>query len=451
MTDGTVRCIDSEIPFEIPDLWEWERWGNISFSIQYGYNAPAIENGDVKMVRISDIQDNQVLWQRVPFCKIASHEIPNYLLKPNDILFARTGGTVGKSFLVEQVPINAIYAGYLIRTRYSNELCPIYLKSFMESSLYWEQIRLGTIATAQPNCNGRTLGRMLLPVPPKDEQKRIAIKITELRPLIEHYGTITNSLKNLNDSINETLKKSILQEAIQGRLVPQIASEGTAEELLTEIRVEKERLVKEGKLKKSVLAKESRIFRGEDNRYYEQIGNSTVDITEELPFEIPVSWSWVRMGDIGEWGAGATPNRGVSEYYNGHIRWLKTGELNNGIVYDTEEYITEKALKECSLRLNRPDDVLIAMYGATIGKLAIVGRELTTNQACCACTPFLISSWFLFYFLMASKVSFVKKGEGGAQPNISRVKLIQHLMPIPPLAEQKRIVEHINELFHHLK
>lgn len=210
MTDGTVRCIDSEIPFEIPDLWAWERWGNISFSIQYGYNAPAIENGDVKMVRISDIQDNQVLWQRVPFCKIASHEIPNYLLKPNDILFARTGGTVGKSFLVEQVPINAIYAGYLIRTRYSNELCPIYLKSFMESSLYWEQIRLGTIATAQPNCNGRTLGRMLLPVPPKDEQKRIAIKITELRPLIEHYGTITSSLKNLNDSINETLKKSIL-------------------------------------------------------------------------------------------------------------------------------------------------------------------------------------------------------------------------------------------------
>ena len=176
-----------------------------------------------------------------------------------------------------------------------------------------------------------------------------------------------------------------------------------------------------------------------------------MDITEELPFEIPVSWSWVRMGDIGEWGAGATPNRGVSEYYNGHIRWLKTGELNNGIVYDTEEYITEKALKECSLRLNRPDDVLIAMYGATIGKLAIVGRELTTNQACCACTPFLISSWFLFYFLMASKVSFVKKSEGGTQPNISRVKLIQHLMPIPPLAEQKRIVEHINELFHHLK
>ena len=157
------------------------------------------------------------------------------------------------------------------------------------------------------------------------------------------------------------------------------------------------------------------------------------------------------MGDIGEWGAGATPNRGVPEYYSGNIRWLKTGELNNGIVYDTEEHITEKALIECSLRLNRPGDVLIAMYGATIGKLAIVGEELTTNQACCACTPFLISNWFLFYFLMASKESFVKNGEGGAQPNISRIKLIKHFMPVPPLDEQKRIVDCINELFQHLK
>lgn len=157
------------------------------------------------------------------------------------------------------------------------------------------------------------------------------------------------------------------------------------------------------------------------------------------------------MGVIGDWGAGATPNRGVPEYYNGNIRWLKTGELNNGIVYNTEEYITEKALKECSLRLNHIGDVLIAMYGATIGKLAIVGEKLTTNQACCACTPFLISNWFLFFFLMASKGTFVKKGEGGAQPNISRVKLIQHLMPVPPLEEQKRIVNCINKLFHHIK
>ena len=178
--DGIERCIDDEIPFEIPDSWEWERWGNISQSIQYGYNAPAKKHGRIKMVRISDIQNNTVLWQNVPFCEISEKDIDSYLLKSNDILFARTGGTVGKSYLVQDIPEEAIYAGYLIRTRYSHFLCPQYLKCFMESELYWSQLRSGTIATAQPNCNGKTLGKMLLPIPPLAEQKRIVEKQREL-------------------------------------------------------------------------------------------------------------------------------------------------------------------------------------------------------------------------------------------------------------------------------
>ena len=178
--DGIERCIDDEIPFDIPDSWEWERWGNISQSIQYGYNAPAKNNGRIKMVRISDIQNNTVLWKNVPFCEISEKDIDTYLLKPNDILFARTGGTVGKSYLVQDIPEEAIYAGYLIRTRYSYFLCPQYLKCFMESELYWSQLRNGTIATAQPNCNGKTLGKMLLPIPPLAEQKRIVEKQREL-------------------------------------------------------------------------------------------------------------------------------------------------------------------------------------------------------------------------------------------------------------------------------
>ena len=138
--DGIERCIDDEIPFEIPDSWVWERWGNISQSIQYGYNAPAKDYGRIKMIRISDIQDNSVLWETVPYCDIKENEISTYLLQPNDILFARTGGTVGKSYLVQEVPEEAIYAGYLIRTRYSQWLCPQYLKFFMESELYWSQL-----------------------------------------------------------------------------------------------------------------------------------------------------------------------------------------------------------------------------------------------------------------------------------------------------------------------
>ena len=242
------------------------------------------------------------------------------------------------------------------------------------------------------------------------------------------------------------LKNSILQWAIQGKLVPQDPNDEPASVLLDKIRKEKERLIKEKKIKRDKNA--SVIFRGEDNSYYEKFTatGEVKCIDEEIPFEIPNGWEWTRMGNIGDWGAGATPAKSNSEYYGGNILWLRTGELNNSVVYDTEIKVTEKALKECSLRLNQIGDVMIAMYGATIGKVAIVGKELTTNQACCACTPFGIYNYFLFYFLMGSQTDFVKKGEGGAQPNISREKLVSHLMPVPPLKEQYRIVEKIKTL-----
>lgn len=295
LATGEVKCIDEEVPFEIPKGWEWERWGNISQSIQYGYNAPALEHGAIKMVRISDIQENCVLWDNVPYCQIEENDIDTYLLKVNDILFARTGGTVGKSFLVEEVPERAIYAGYLIRTRYSSLLNPHYMKLFMESQLYWEQLKNGTIATAQPNCNGKTLAKMLLPIPPTKEQDRIVGKLTQLSLFLNNYTLCQERLNLLNEEIKEQLKKSILQEAIQGKLVPQIAEEGTARELLEQIKTEKQKLVKEGKLKKSALAS-SVIFRGDDNKYYEQIGSEVTEI--ELPFDFPGTWSIARLNAV---------------------------------------------------------------------------------------------------------------------------------------------------------
>ena len=242
------------------------------------------------------------------------------------------------------------------------------------------------------------------------------------------------------------LKNSILQWAIQGKLVPQDPNDEPASVLLERIREEKARLVKEKKIKKD--KNESIIYRGEDNSYYEKfLATGEVKcIDEEIPFEIQQGWEWCRMGCIGDWGAGATPAKGNSEYYGGNILWLRTGELNNGVVYDTEIKITEKALRECSLRLNKVGDVLIAMYGATIGKVAIAGNEMTSNQACCACTPLGVFNYYLFYYLMGSQTDFIKKGEGGAQPNISREKLISHLMPIPPLNEQYRMVEQIQRI-----
>ncbi|MEA4973665.1 MAG: restriction endonuclease subunit S [Candidatus Metalachnospira sp.] len=176
---------DDEKPFDIPESWKWVRWGALAESIQYGYNAAAQESGRIKMVRISDIQDGNVLWATVPFCEIKEDDVETYILKKNDILFARTGGTVGKSYLVKDVPEEAIYAGYLIRTRYSSLLCPEYMKHFMESQLYWTQLRNGTIATAQPNCNGQTLSKMVIPLPPLSEQKRTVAKLEEILPLCE--------------------------------------------------------------------------------------------------------------------------------------------------------------------------------------------------------------------------------------------------------------------------
>ena len=185
--------------------------------------------------------------------------------------------------------------------------------------------------------------------------------------------------------------------------------------------------------------------------YCEQIGKEIRDISDEIPFEIPESWEWVRLGFIGDWGSGATPSSTNKEYYGGNIPWLKTGDLNDGIITNIPEKITELALEKTSVRLNPVGSVLIAMYGATIGKLGILNIPATTNQACCACLPILVNNNYLFYFLMSHKESFTKKAEGGAQPNISKEKIISTLFPLPPLAEQKRIVAKIEQLIPYIE
>ena len=181
------KILDS-VPFAIPSNWKWTKWGNLSSSIQYGVSASATDSGNAKLVRITDIQNNEVVWSSVPFCKINEKDIKKYLLKENDILFARTGGTVGKSVMVKNIPNdnNYVFAGYLIRSNYDEEKAFYkYLKLFMDSSLYWKQLRKGSIGMAQANCNGKTLGNMFIPLPPLEEQKRIVKKIESLFELIE--------------------------------------------------------------------------------------------------------------------------------------------------------------------------------------------------------------------------------------------------------------------------
>ena len=444
-----MKCIDDEIPFEIPQGWEWERWGNIVLSIQYGYNAPAIERGDIKMVRISDIHDNVVQWKDVPFCNIEAHDIDTYLLKENDILFARTGGTVGKSFLVQSVPEPAIYAGYLIRTRYSQELCPQYLKSFMESQLYWKQLKSGTIATAQPNCNGKTLGRMLLPIPPKAEQIRLVQKLASLTPMFQRYIKAQQDLDNLNENIDDKLRKSILQEAIQGKLVPQIAEEGTAEKLLTEIRKEKEQLVKEGKLKKSSL-NDSVIYKGDDNKYFEKIGKTEKDITDEIPFEIPNSWCWMRLNNLCNITNGFTPLRTEPKFWeNGKINWFTIEDIRKQgeYIYQTTQKITELAVSKD--RIVRAGSVLLCCT-ASVGQCAMTMIPTTTNQQFNALTVkeeyrCLINDEFLYLFAKTLEPILHDLAGKTTFEFISVKKVGNILIPIPPVLEQHRICEITNK------
>ena len=244
----------------------------------------------------------------------------------------------------------------------------------------------------------------------------------------------------------QQLKNSILQMAVQGKLVPQDPNDEPASVLLERIRAEKERLIKEKKIKRE--KNPSVIFKGADNTPYEKIGDEVRSLADEVPFDIPDSWEWVRLGNIGDWGAGATPSRTNPEYYGGNIPWLKTGDLTDSYIDAIPETITELALEKTSVRLNPAGSVLIAMYGATIGKLGILSIAATTNQACCACFPLGgLDNKYLFYFLMAQKPLFIKQGEGGAQPNISKEKIVSTLMPVPPLEEQRRIVVMLGQIF----
>ena len=423
---------EDEKPFEIPEGWEWVRWGELSESIQYGYNAPAKEKGRIKMVRISDIQNGRIVWETTPYCDIEESEIENYLLKENDILFARTGGTVGKSYLVNEVSNEAIYAGYLIRTRYSRQLCAKYLKLFMESSLYWAQLKEGTIATAQPNCNGQKLSKMILPLPPLAEQKRIVAKIEELMPKVEEYGKAQEALDKLNAELPEKLKKSILQEAIEGRLVPQDPNDEPASVLLDKIRKEKAQLVKEGKLKKKDLVE-------------------TPISENEKPFEIPESWEWVRFGDLVATSTGKTPARGDARYWSDNdFPWVSISDMKQGeIINSTKEFISEIAANDCFHNDISKRETLIMSFKLTVGRTSILGIDAFHNEAIISIKTYADKDNYTRDYLSYILPIITTWGDSkdAIKGKTLNAKSIYNLfIPLPPLAEQHRIVEKIEEL-----
>jgi len=253
--------------------------------------------------------------------------------------------------------------------------------------------------------------KALFPLPPLTEQKRIVSVIESAFALIDE---IESNKLSLSQFIKQ-IKSEVLELAIRGKLVPQDSNDEPASVLLEKIKTKK----------------------------------TTADILH-YPFEVPEGWVWCRLGDIGNWSAGTTPSRTNSKYYkNATVPWLKTGDLNDSVITNVSEYISEHALNECKqLKLNSIGSVVIALYGATIGKCGILNLETTTNQACCVCKTYpIVFNKYLFYFLLSQREQFRNKAEGGAQPNISKEKIVNSLLPLPPLSEQHRIVQKIETIF----
>lgn len=439
LADGTIQEV--EVPYDIPDSWEWVRLGNIISAkggkrIPKGYNLQEEDNGH-PYLRVTDMKNGTIVPNSIKYAPDTVYEkIKNYTISSNDI-YITIAGTIGDIGVVPKKFNNALLTENALKLMLTSSVNKMFLVYLLNSQLVQQQFKVVYNQVAQPKLSIRSTNSTLIPLPPLSEQKRIVEQIERALEKVESYSESYNKLQELDKTFPDKLKKSILQYAMQGKLVPQDPNDEPVEVLLEKIKAEKQKLYEEGKLKKKDLG-ELVLTKGDDNSPY-----------KEVPYSIPESWTWVKLGDIGLWGAGATPSKSNIKYYEPQsIPWLLTGDLNDGYITNIPNKISELALEKTSVKLNPKGTVLIAMYGATIGKLGILTFPATTNQACCACnTLFEADKLFLFYFLMSERKKFTSRAEGGAQPNISKEKIVNTLFPLPPLAEQQRIVSKISQVF----
>ena len=405
------------MPFEVPEGWVWCRLEDIAYVASGSTpDKTCFVKEGIPYLKMYNLRNQEIDFDYQP--QYITEEIHNSKLQRSrtevgDLIMNIVGPPLGKLAIIPATLPQANFnqAAVLIRPYKYKEDLVLYLKSYLE-----EMSEINSIATrgsaGQVNISLTQSQNMRIPLPPLAEQQRIIAEISKWFALINQ---IEQGKIDLQTIIKQT-KSKILDLAIHGKLVPQDPNDEPAIELLKRINPD---------------------FTPCDNGHYTQ-----------LPFETPQNWSWTTLGKIGKWQSGSTPNRLNKDYYNGNIPWLKTGDLNDGYITHIPESITEKALNETSVKLNPTGSVLIAMYGATIGKIGILTFPATTNQACCACEVFNgIDKEFLFLFLLSHREEFIKMGGGGAQPNISKEKILNTYIPLPPFAEQKRIVNTVNVLF----
>ena len=439
---GEVKCIDEEIPFEIPQGWEWTRIGNI-FNHTSGKQQSSSNKSSgtpQKFITTSNLYWGYFVLDNVKIMNFTEEEIRTCSATKGDLLVCEGGAGYGRSAIWNE-DYDICLQNHVHRLRPCiNGICE-YVYHFIY--LLKESNNLASVGTAMPGLSANRLKGLLLPFPPLSDQRRIVAKLGELLPQVEKYSKVQSYLDELNVSINDKLKKSILQEAIQGKLVPQITREGTAQELLEQIRQEKQRLTKEGKLKKSALT-DSVIYKGDDNKYYERVGKSEIDISDEIPFEIPQSWSWCRLSSVITLlsGRDLTPDRynseengipyitGASNFYNGNLlinRWT-----------------------ESPMTVSHFNDLLITCKG-TIGEMAFnrIGSIHIARQIM-ALTGIVGDLDYIRWFLYAN-VSSIERQANSMIPGISRDTLLKTLLPLPPKLEQKRINDKIVRLLDELK
>lgn len=446
--DKNIINDEIEEPFEIPENWVWCRLGELINVISgVSYKKEDVCTKGYRVLRGGNIQDNCIYIQDNDIFLPNNYYDNQKIVQENDVVIVASTGSkvaIGKPGVLLHYNEEIMIGAFLRICRPICNKFSDYIKIIFKGDYYRNYIREVVAGTSINNIKESYLTNFVIPFPPLAEQKRIVEKVDKLFEILDK---IDESQKKYQKD-KEILKSKIIEAGIRGKLTKQLKSDGNASDLLDEIRKEKEKLIKEGKIKRD--KKETYIYKNlKDNLYYEKYQDGTEKcINDELPFDIPDNWVWCRLGNIGRWGSGATPLTSNSKYYDkGTIPWILTGDLNDRYILTASHYITEKALNDCSLELREKGSVLIAMYGATIGKLAILEIDATMNQACCACTVHKgINNKWLYYFLMCNKTSFVRKGSGGAQPNISKEKITQTEVPLPPHAEQERIVGQIEEL-----
>ena len=455
LATGEVKCIDEEVPFEVPQGWEWCR---VSSLFQINPKVVAEDNTSaafIPMEAISAGYGSEFRYYEKEWGEIKSGYTA---FADNDIAFAKITPCFQnrKSAIFEGLP-NGIGAGTtelkILRT-YGETINRWFVLYFLESPYFIDEATFKGTANQQRIIVGY-LENKLFPLPPLAEQVRIVDKIGLVMPIIDKYSKSQELLDKMNVELNECLKKSVLQEAIQGKLVPQIAEEGTAHELLEQIKAEKQKLVKEGKLKKSALAS-SVIFRGDDNKYYEQIGENCNDITDEIPFDLPYNWCWCRFSNIVSMTIGKTPARGEQTYWiNGKYNWVSISDMvDGGSISTTKEKVSDLAVKEVFSAPISEKGSLLMSFKLSIGKTSILDIDAYHNEAIITISPIIDKEYAMRNYLFKVLPLIANLGESKDAikgKTLNSKSLSNLLISLPPLQEQQRIIEQMNRLSKQLR